>query len=157
MYGTNFSTLEYSHRPDFRCRDHPLASLIAVDTPSKEFIPLSSIQPFPKATIQNRRRKGKKSIVATDNPFKSELEQKNQKYEGKIAKKETTFRIETRESLLRLVKKKIESKENDYSCVLCGERYVDPPTEDWIQCSSCNSWWHEQCTSYENGIFRLKD
>lgn len=54
---------------------------------------------------------------------------------------------------LRLVIKKIESKENDYLCALCGERYVDPPTEDWIQCSLCNSWWHEQCTSYENGIF----
>ncbi|CAG5035716.1 unnamed protein product [Parnassius apollo] len=54
-----------------------------VASTSTEFIPLSSIQAVPKATSQNRRRKGKKSIIAPDSPFKSELETKNKEEEEK--------------------------------------------------------------------------
>ncbi|XP_060520847.1 uncharacterized protein LOC132698671 [Cylas formicarius] len=51
----------------------------AADTCSNLYTPLSSIQPFPKAKEQTRRRKGKKSIVATDSPLKLELEKKVRK------------------------------------------------------------------------------
>lgn len=155
----------------------PLASSPAVDTRSNEFTPLSSIQPFPKATVQNRRRKGKKSIIATDSPFKSELEKKNQEEEEKIAKKKRRLELKQERACkskttkntknktkkndttkdktakIKASERKLESKENDYFCALCGEKYVDPPTEDWIQCSLCNNWWHEQCTSYQKGPF----
>jgi len=30
-------------------------------------------------------------------------------------------------------------------CLFWAEIYLDPPTEDWIQCRSCNRWCHEQC------------
>ena len=37
----------------------------------------------------------------------------------------------------------------DYYCVICGEIYVDPPTETWLQCQSCAGWCHEACTDGE--------
>jgi len=41
-----------------------------------------------------------------------------------------------------------------YTCPGCGELFVDPPTESWIQCSGkCEQWWHEACTAYETGAF----
>ena len=42
----------------------------------------------------------------------------------------------------------------EYSCLVCGTEYTDPPTEDWIQCSTCDGWAHEDCTSYEGGFYR---
>ncbi|XP_046662658.1 histone acetyltransferase HAC12-like [Homalodisca vitripennis] len=33
------------------------------------------------------------------------------------------------------------------------KKYSDPPVEEWIQCSKCSEWWHENCTSYEGGEF----
>ncbi|KAJ8710650.1 hypothetical protein PYW08_009165 [Mythimna loreyi] len=33
-------------------------------------------------------------------------------------------------------------------CPLCLEIYIEPPNEDWIQCSQCEAWWHDQCTDY---------
>jgi len=39
------------------------------------------------------------------------------------------------------------------SCFVCGEEYVDPPTEEWIQCDSCAIWVHEECANIEGSIF----
>jgi len=35
--------------------------------------------------------------------------------------------------------------EKQYDCIFCGERFVDPPTETWIQCDVCRQWGHEAC------------
>lgn len=40
-----------------------------------------------------------------------------------------------------------------FSCPSCSEPYYEPPVEDWIQCENCKKWWHEECTSYEGGVF----
>lgn len=139
-----------------------------VASTSKEFIPLSSIQALPKAKSQNRRRKGKNSIIATDSPFKSELETKKKEEEEKIAKnkirldlkerlktkKTTTKSSETaKKTVKNKTPKKPKNDENEYYCPLCGEKYSEPPTEDWIECGLCEAWWHEQCTSFEHGTF----
>jgi hypothetical protein len=37
-------------------------------------------------------------------------------------------------------------QEPDGSETFCGERYMHPPTEDWIQCGVCLEWANEDCT-----------
>ena len=44
-------------------------------------------------------------------------------------------------------------KTQNVICPGCGEKYIEPPLEDWIQCNLCKTWWHEACTSYEGGNF----
>ena len=96
-----------------------------------------------------RRLEFKQKKDSTTKPTKSIKTTKNTK---KTSKK--TEAIKNKTAKIEASENKIESKENDYYfCALCGEKYVDPPAEDWIQCNSCNSWWHEECTSYEEGIF----
>ena len=42
-------------------------------------------------------------------------------------------------------------------CIVCGERFVNPPTEDWIQCHVCQEWAHEKCTDVTVGsLVKLK-
>ena len=33
----------------------------------------------------------------------------------------------------------------EFCCVYCNELFVEPPDEDWLQCTSCKEWYHEQC------------
>jgi len=147
--------------------DKSASANLSVSSTSKEYIPLSSIQELPKAKLQNRRKRGKKSIIATESPYKFELEEKKKKEEEALAKKK--IRVDLKETLksktaskksTKAFKKKtdkdIKNKENDeqeYFCPLCGEKYIYPPDEDWIQCSVCKSWWHEQCSNFDKGIF----
>jgi hypothetical protein len=37
------------------------------------------------------------------------------------------------------------------SCPGCTEQFTDPADEDWIQCGTCQVWWHKACMSYEGG------
>ena len=32
-----------------------------------------------------------------------------------------------------------------WHCIYCGEKFMHPPTEDWIQCNICEEWCHENC------------
>ncbi|KAK9870844.1 hypothetical protein WA026_009808, partial [Henosepilachna vigintioctopunctata] len=68
---------------------------MSVRSTSKEYIPLSSIQELSKAKTQNRRKRGKKAIIATESPYKLELEEK--KEEEALAKKK--IRLDLKERL----------------------------------------------------------
>lgn len=47
----------------------------------------------------------------------------------------------------------VDIEDEEVLCPGCGEKYEEPPGEDWIQCYQCQSWWHEACTSYSGGIY----
>lgn len=36
-------------------------------------------------------------------------------------------------------------KENEDFCIFCRDKYIEPPTEDWIMCYVCKKWTHERC------------
>ena len=42
-----------------------------------------------------------------------------------------------------------KGKIGEWQCLMCSEPYINPPTEDWIQCDSYKEWCHEKCTSYD--------
>jgi len=50
-----------------------------------------------------------------------------------------------------------EVQQKSECCFLCGEADSDPPTEEWIQCGQCKSWFHENCANIEQGIFTCEN
>ena len=51
----------------------------------------------------------------------------------------------------------LEVQQKSDCCFLCGEADSDPPTEEWIQCGQCKSWFHENCANIEQGIFTCEN
>ncbi|CAK1553158.1 unnamed protein product, partial [Leptosia nina] len=43
-------------------------------------------------------------------------------------------------------KKKGNKRNEDFFCIFCEDKYIDPPVEDWIMCYVCGKWAHENCT-----------
>lgn len=103
------------------------------------------ILPYPKiAEKRIRKRKGKKSTILTSTPNEEELKRERQeKIEKERKKRATKF----------LSKNKSAAKEARIFCPACDLKYEEPPIEDWIQCSVCQRWWHENCSCYETGQF----
>lgn len=62
------------------------------------------------------------------------------KGKGKRTKKEKTLQNDNEST-------------QDVFCLFCGEKYIEPPTEDWIQCPTCLGWAHELCTDIDDGRF----
>ena len=75
-------------------------------------------------------------------PQKSNTKQKN----GKISTKPTASEASVAN---------LESEE--YFCIVCGTKYLEPITEDWIQCSQCKFWCHEACANIDKNPFFICD
>lgn len=94
-------------------------------------------QPSEKRT---RKRKAQKSEVITSSPYKKQLLDKNAtsktsaKGKGKAPKKS----------------KKIPSpvsSDEEWPCLVCGAPFgTSRPSEQWVQCTTCKKWSHEDCT-----------
>lgn len=123
-----------------------------------EIIPLPKVQ-----VLRQRRKRGLKSQILTGTPHKTFLEEQRKRQEQEEKQKNL------RRSLFQAKSKKSSKtktnpnagnpssstgrKDKEIKCPACDELFEDPPTEDWIQCSVCQEWWHEDCTAYEGGIF----
>lgn len=82
------------------------------------------------------------------NPVINGKENKENKRKGKGKGKGKGKRTEKDENILQHPE---QSTQNDVLCVLYGEPYMEPPTEDWVQCPECCDWTHELCSDIENG------
>lgn len=69
---------------------------------------------------------------------------------GKMKKVEKTSFEKTLE-----IKQLLKNSEDNVECPGCSETFLETPNDDWIQCSYCEEWWHEDCSPYEGiGAFR---
>ena len=79
-----------------------------------------------------------------DSKKKPEKEKNKSKVEGKAKGKENTT-VKKKNKATPGLKVKSSSQSRDWYCIFCSEKFVHPPTEDWIQCSACEEWCHENC------------
>ena len=142
-------------------------------------VSVTEISPLPKLMhVGPRKRKAQKAEVLTASPFKRQLEEvkqkkleieqarsrrlekKNQKEKSerksvtekrKPAKKPANNR---RNTVTKKSADTVTDKSNEqYFCLYCHELFVDPPTEDWIQCNVCKKWAHESCAPADGPDF----
>lgn len=120
------------------------------------------IRPIPTmaAPKTNRKHKRQKSEVLTSSPVKAQQAEKFKKAIDKktqisgLAGSSKTTHKKTNISKLpgpgKSTNKKIKTSKTEESCLclVCSEEYIEPPTEDWIECNQCKRWAHEDCTSY---------
>lgn len=123
------------------------------------------VRPFPKApprkNIKAKNRKGKTRVL-TDTPEKQELElaakkrkkavtKKKKTVKKRVFEKDNTSRAEDETDLILESDESGDSVHDNNICVGCGENYFETSSkEDWVQCIICHSWFHEDCTIFDN-------
>jgi hypothetical protein len=121
------------------------------------------VHPFPKAADRkgtaNATRKKRSTAILTDTPLKAALQDKQkltQVTRGKPHQKGSTRRLfnkAARDSKKEQIVRKIQklcSDENAWEtfCLVCMDRYSKSLAgELWVQCTQCQMWAHEKCTS----------
>jgi hypothetical protein len=111
-----------------------------------------AVSPLPKCirnTGTQRKRRCGQSEHLTGSPFKNKKylteKSKSKKSDAKSAKGKGKAKKALTE---------IDRIPQDFFCIYCNEQYVDPPTEDWIECHKCKKWCHENCALVtENNYF----
>ena len=112
-------------------------SLILQEKKAKKTVadntPVRAKKALPKSSSVNKKKKTpvKKKIVRDDKRRPSKTNNIVQKKKSVLPKKNDITKSKT--------------KDNDI-CPGCDEI---GGTEEWIRCSKCKLWWHEECTSYE--------
>lgn len=54
------------------------------------------------------------------------------------------------------MKEKEREENEDYFCIICTDKFIDPPAEDWIMCYVCKKWAHENCTDGQSTSLGFK-
>ncbi|CAG5026105.1 unnamed protein product [Parnassius apollo] len=126
-------------------------------TPSKSsFLRPEDILPLPKSNIQKKRNiKRKKSEILTSSPYKNQIEAEQKEKEEKAKKTKKTSNKNKSTTPNRPTLLETSTGTEVVRCPLCAEVYVEPPDEDWVQCSQCGVWWHDECSDYLGfGVFK---
>jgi hypothetical protein len=120
------------------------------------------VRPFPKAADRkgtaNATRKKRSTAILTDTPVKATLQDKQkltQVTKGKThqkGSKRCLFNKAARDSKKKQIVRKIQkdcSVESPWEIFLvCMDRYSKSlAVELWVQCTQCQMWAHEKCTS----------
>jgi hypothetical protein len=121
------------------------------------------VSPFPKAADRkgkaNATRKERSTTILTDTPVKAALQDKEkltQVTKGKThqkGSKRCLFNKAARDSKKKQTVRKIQkgcSDENAWEtfCLVCMGRYSKSLAgEVWVQCTQCQMWAHEKCSS----------
>lgn len=121
---------------------------------------IRSLSPIPiREQKRNRKRKTETSMVVTSSPYKQMLLEKqgdsvaasnqSMKSSGRNKKPKTS-----KQGTRKHAKKKhiMFPKSDDCRCLFCDELYVEPPSEEWMQCISCKRWYHTMCGDDESDL-----
>jgi hypothetical protein len=123
------------------------------------------ILPLPKCLqnqVTKRKRRCQKSEILTSSPYKKQLEEKNEKIKNKENRKNAKKNLSKGKSLSRGNSKKKSPEppkepEEETWCLTCGEQYLYPPAENWIQCGKCEDWSHELCADLVDPLIFICD
>lgn len=121
----------------------------------KEILP----SPFktPPTAIKKCRKITKPTLHLTSPQSKINLLEKDTMKKLKADKKAVENKKKTTEDKDNMNKKKknkrtpgikiksSSAKQRNWHCIYCSEKFIHPPSEDWIQCHACEEWCHEKC------------
>jgi len=100
-----------------------------------------------KETKQKQTKKRKKLTCREDKPRGRPSSTK-----GKVVQKKANQQLKIKAASSKLKKVCTDSRpqiDSEYLVCFCGEMFMEPPTEPWIQCKTCKRWLHEACTAGE--------
>jgi len=150
--------------------EHP--STVDADSSETEMLPLNVISPRPRPAARPKRatkRVSEQAEIITSSPFKKLMLQKMEAKKAKSAGSSTSSTRQGTKSVqsgrgkgrgkgnkkqLRQTSKVPQSDslrqqdDDDCACLYCSELYSESHGDDWIKCSSCNRWGHENCTDF---------
>ena len=116
-----------------------------MSTSFHEILPIPTVSKTPTPTGKTSR--AEKSHIITSSPYKKTLKEH-----------EKNKRLPLREkgnSKSKPIPANPTRQSDDCECFACGEEYGNSRSgESWLQCSKCQAWGHELCTSYAGfGVF----
>jgi len=100
-----------------------------------------------KETKQKQTNKRKKLTCREDKPRGRPSSTK-----GKVVQKKANQQLKIKAGSSKSKKVCTESRgqiDDQHLVCFCGEMFMEPPTEPWIQCKTCKRWLHEACTAGE--------
>nr|XP_023020863.1 uncharacterized protein LOC111509369 [Leptinotarsa decemlineata] len=122
-------------------------------------VPLTEVTNVPvilQTRTTSRRQNKKHAQILSSTPIKTQLEEKltrqnMRKYEKERKQVQKNFLGKGKGKGVKNLKKTLGGNENseEFLCIMCNEKYESPPAEDWIMCSICKLWAHEQWTTGE--------
>ena len=129
--------------------------------PSSQHVSFSMIMKLPSLTEKKKSKRSKESEIVTSSPYKQSLVEK--KTEQNKKSKQKLFGTEEKSKKAKVQqpkckKAKMENKKSkktknvstdiveDSQCPMCDGFWSDSLAgEDWVQCSECKNWLHEEC------------
>jgi hypothetical protein len=118
--------------------------------PSTSFMKLLTPDKPIATRRSNRKRKTTDAVIITSSPYKKSLESSSKtQFKGQsLASGKGKGKGVSKNPRRSCRKIQHPDKLKTYHCIICKEKFVDPPHEPWIMCSICEDWAHEQCTAY---------
>lgn len=110
-----------------------------------------AVRPLPKAgarkTLKKTNVRKGRSMVLTDTPEKTEIEQRKKSSEIKKAKKSVLGAKKKNKKRKNNKDHDDESEDEESFCLVCLTAFSKSKSREvWVQCSECKLWSHEACT-----------
>ncbi len=104
------------------------------------------ILPVSKIAAKKGKKRSEESQIITSSPYKKNLQDAEKKGKEKKVMNKTRQPVKSKRGKNVLKGKVFKVKGSEYKCLICGGDWLESlPGEDWIQCTKCKFWFHENC------------